>query len=398
MSAGMLPTSHVPLSSEIIAEIATRARNALGGIAPAQSGIAESSWFWVNAKRTDGGRTLPEYYLVYFLLVDLLAFPATGQDEKVAWSVPISFGGKTFVIEHRKMGLGIFCPNPKHSELEASDIARRIRSACKRAIGYFRELAMRGVVQGQLNIANLHEDLYGRYLFLQSMHGESVSNLERLHAIRSGRAKDTSNQMARPGDYFELGRQCDWLSRSVFEAFFAWTEHVFVHLAAMRGVVQNGEALLELTGAEWADKFKAAFPITESPWKAHFDALLTVRQEHRNLTTHGAFGKDGRAFTFHSGAGAVPVRLDDSTLNGVTIVPRAKQPSQEQGLAILRDFLDSLSSGKTREYLKYLESGLPTILTLAARGDYRAAAQASQMDDLIEYWGRARDDAANMDW
>jgi hypothetical protein len=36
------------------------------------------------AARTDGGRDLPPYYLVYFLLVDLLGFEDLGQWEKVA--------------------------------------------------------------------------------------------------------------------------------------------------------------------------------------------------------------------------------------------------------------------------------------------------------------------------
>jgi len=62
--------------------------------------------FLFDAKRTDAGRSLPPYYLVYFLLVDLLAFRNIGQFEKVAWSVPVEYKGRAFLIEHRKFRAG----------------------------------------------------------------------------------------------------------------------------------------------------------------------------------------------------------------------------------------------------------------------------------------------------
>ena len=49
----------------------------------------------------------PEYYLVYFLLVDLLGFKCYGRGEKVAWSTPVEIEGQHFLIEHRKLGLGV---------------------------------------------------------------------------------------------------------------------------------------------------------------------------------------------------------------------------------------------------------------------------------------------------
>ena len=65
----------------------------------------------ILSARTEAGRGLPPYYLVYFLLVDLLKFPSLGQWEKTAWTVPVRFRGRLYGIEHRKMGLGVFEPN-----------------------------------------------------------------------------------------------------------------------------------------------------------------------------------------------------------------------------------------------------------------------------------------------
>src|SRR5258708_17792639 len=60
-----------------------------------------------SAQRSSAGQMLPDYYLVYFLLVELLGFRDLGRSEKLAWSVPIDFHGKAYLIEHRKFGVGI---------------------------------------------------------------------------------------------------------------------------------------------------------------------------------------------------------------------------------------------------------------------------------------------------
>jgi hypothetical protein len=77
-----------------------RATRAISPLSPGDDG----SYFF--GQRTAAGRELPQYYLVYFLLVDLLGFPSTGVQEKIAWSVPVKLGDKHLIIEHRKMGLG----------------------------------------------------------------------------------------------------------------------------------------------------------------------------------------------------------------------------------------------------------------------------------------------------
>ena len=88
--------------------IRTAAGKALEPILPVSDLTAAPKDLLLTAQRTEAGRQLPPYYLVYFLLVDLLGFRNLGQFEKLAWSVPIDYNGKAFLIEHRKFGLGIF--------------------------------------------------------------------------------------------------------------------------------------------------------------------------------------------------------------------------------------------------------------------------------------------------
>ena len=61
---------------------------------------------WRSAHRRERRPAAP--VLVYFLLVELLGFRDFGREEKVAWSVPVNFGGRPYGIEYRKLGLGIF--------------------------------------------------------------------------------------------------------------------------------------------------------------------------------------------------------------------------------------------------------------------------------------------------
>jgi len=77
--------------------------------------------------RTKAGENLPIYYLVYFLLVELLEFGHGGRWEKVAWTIPVDYDGHFALVEHRKMGLGIFSPASPEDELAAQGIVKAIQ-------------------------------------------------------------------------------------------------------------------------------------------------------------------------------------------------------------------------------------------------------------------------------
>ena len=62
----------------------------------------------VGGHRTKAGSRLPEYYLVYFLLVDLLGFDYVGKDEKVAWAIPVDLRGQLLSIETSEIWLRCF--------------------------------------------------------------------------------------------------------------------------------------------------------------------------------------------------------------------------------------------------------------------------------------------------
>jgi len=118
-----------------------------------------------GAKRTYAGRKLPPYYLVYFLLVDLLGFNNLGRFDKTAWSVPVEYKGKAFLIEHGKFGVGVFAATLPADEPAAAEIVRLIRRAVKAAQPYFDWIAKQAAKASRLNVVNRSDKLYERLDF-----------------------------------------------------------------------------------------------------------------------------------------------------------------------------------------------------------------------------------------
>ncbi len=111
-------------------------------------------------ERTDGGRELPEQFLIYFLLHDLLGFKAYGQFEKIAWAIPIDYKGKTFMISHRKFGVGIFSSKTIENEKYAREIVQLIKKGINAAEPYFEHLIEEAILSSKLNLENRNYHLY----------------------------------------------------------------------------------------------------------------------------------------------------------------------------------------------------------------------------------------------
>jgi hypothetical protein len=78
----------------------------------------------------------------------------------------------------------------------------------------------------------------------------------------------------------------------------------------LQGKLKTGKDVANLAAAEWSEKVKTAIGLDDVEMKSLFDELLIIRRQIRNYMAHGALGKQGEAFEFHSSAGAVPVILN----------------------------------------------------------------------------------------
>lgn len=393
-------TASRPLPPEMEV-IRAKALRALREVRPVQRDTRAASNLWADSKRTDAGRRLPQYYLVYFLLVELLGFPHKGAEEKVAWTIPLDYRGTLYTIEHRKMGLGLFIPDPDAHAAEANEIVNRIDKAAKEALPFFEWLANQQVAQSAVNVANHSQALHQRYMFLrESAQAKFDAAEERQAESRAAAAQMTSlsdwPKLHLLGIRFEP--EGDWLALSAVEAFFSWTEHALIHLAILQGRVTTASQVATLAAGDWTGKFKAALDLTDVGAPALFDRILAVRQDLRNHVAHGAFGKQGEALSFHSRAGAVPVLL-----------PQRAGPRHFRfghGLAFdarrVFDVLDEFEAfmfagarAPARVFL--LEERYSTVLTMAAT--YAIAMQSNtEMRDFLRHWGDQVDRSANMDW
>lgn len=134
------------------------------------------------AKRTDASGDLPEPYLVYFMLVDLLDFKDLGRWEKLAYSIPVDFNGTAYLVEHRKFGLGLFSADPEAQEDDAKAIVHLIRKAVKAAQPYFEHLANEAAEGSRLNLRNHSRAHYDRYIYFRKIFRE---NIERRRSTRN---------------------------------------------------------------------------------------------------------------------------------------------------------------------------------------------------------------------
>ena len=372
---------------------------------------AESRGLFLSS-RTDGGRDLPPYYLVYFLLVDLLRFNDLGQSEKTSWTVPVRYCGRLYAIEHRKMGLGIFAPNldPKatsnappteEAETDAREISALIKKGVTAAEPYFEWRAEQAADGIPFNVVNNSDWLFDRYEFFRDRFKTLSAEAElrkKETDVRNGTLEGGTGVTSWSFPSYVLREQAKWNAQAAVEAFFSSTEHVFVHLAILQGRLHSGGDVADMAEADWKTKFKTALDVTDAQTKEHYDNLLDLRRQIRNFMAHGAFGKNGEAFRFHSGAGAVPLLLTGRTMHRYALTAKPAF-DESSALAEIEEFIAHLWSGVRLPARCYVYSTLPSILTYVADGKYgRAMQSVDDMKGFVERLTHEFDSAANMDW
>lgn len=406
----MPATQPLPSNLRPVREKALDALKEVQPAGPPRSNTEAKALFF--ASRTDAGRHLPEYYLVYFLLVDLLQYPSLGQWEKVAWSIPIRYKDRLYSIEHRKFGIGVFAPshdpnarmstNPSYDdEIDSAEIVCAIKKAISIATPYFEWLASEAASTHQINVTNKSTELYERYIYFRDQFRLLLDNANkqkdeaRFKKWSLPNASDPTLEAAtKTASRFEA--ICN--AQAAIEAFFAWTEHLFIHIAILQGGLLTGEDVATLAKANWGDKFKAAIDMTPCKMKQHYDRLLSLRTQVRNFMAHGAFGKNGEAFEFHSGAGSVPILLSSQPKSRYAFTGGSIF-DEETAIADIEAFVEYLWKGKYSPAKTYIFSGLPSTLTFAVDGSYKRAMQSDEeMMEFVEYLEHQVDRSANMDW
>lgn len=379
------------------------AKHAISPIKPLDDKMVDQGYSQWWGKRTQASQSLPPYYLVYFLLVELLGFRDLGQGEKVAWSVPIDFQDQPYVIEHRKFGLGLFVDDPVSKEQPATQIVALIKRGIKIAEPYYEWRAKKAMQTSEVNVTNNGPWLFSRYEYLRDLYrdksAEAESRRDEWYAATSYDGTGSTTTTTRP--YYKLKNKAAWLALAAIDAFFSWTEQVFIHLAILHGRISTGQQVADLASEDWDVKFKQALDLTEPGMKGTYDDLIEIRRQLRNFMAHGAFGKQGEAFTFHSPVGTIPVRLIRSQAKFLySITNTSPAFNDDAAIQTIDRFITShlWSNGRETARTYIQEEGLPLILTMSANGTYTAAMQSpDDMAEFVTFLTRIMDDAANMD-
>ena len=217
-------------------------------IIPANKKTTTAVDFMFNAKRTKAGFKLPPYYIIYFLFIKLLKFKNLGRSEKTAWSIPIDYNGKLFLIEYRKMGLGLFAYDVIKEEKQAEEILSIINKASKKAEPYFNFIAQLKVNGSNLNVNNNSWQLRDRFEFFLSEYKKLSTVLETVD--------DYSEE-------YTIKMQANWMALATIDAFFSWTEHIFIHIAILQGKLTTGKSVTDMAVSEWKSKYKLIFDISK---------------------------------------------------------------------------------------------------------------------------------------
>jgi hypothetical protein len=376
---------------------------ALGPVRAASSSTRFPKDFELVARRTRAEAQLPAHYLCWFLFAELLQFPRWGQSEKVAWSVLIDFGGEPYLLEHAKFGMRLLTDDHPHSEEGAAEIVSRINRALKPALPFFEQIAQEAVEGSHVSIYNRCRDLRDRYEFLRECHEAKICEIQ----VSGDKRIELPHEGWRGRRFLYVGdeaqRLCiesEHLGISAVEAYFSWTEHVFVHLAVLTGNANSAKEVVDIAASDWDRKFRAALGESDGPQKLVYDRMIVLRREIRNFVAHGAFGKDGAAFLFHSRAGAVPLLLPHDR----------KKKKFGLGLGLEFDFSQVFSQFDQFEQVLWSppraparllleETSLDTVMSFARDGGYAEAMQTEEaMREFVIGLSHQFDRAANMDW
>lgn len=382
-----------------LALVRENALRAIGAIKPTDNNTQADKEFLFNAQRTITGQILPAPYLVYFLFVELLGFNTNVKFEKTAWSVTIDYKGIAYLIEHRKFGLGIFSHDAESQKTQAKEIVNLIQKSLKAANPFFEYKASEAVKNPSLNVVNHSLELYGRYKFLLSEYEKKYQEaIDRRDECVINKLSDLSATFSYPAR--KLRNESKWLAQAAIEAFFSWTEHIFIHIAILERQLLTGAEVDNLANQNWTEKFKKALDINDNVTKKHLDALISIRRQSRNFVAHGSFGKQGEAFSFHSAAGAVPVLLKHQNIVNPFTLSGEIDLDEDIAINSIKAFIDHLWTDNREPLRLYIqESNLPLILPMASDGTYEKAMSSTQnMENLIDKLNYHFDKSANMDF
>src|SRR5690606_18721558 len=157
------------------------------------------------------------------------------------------------LIEHRKFGVGVFAQDLSKDEPQAERIVTLIKKGVKVAEPYFEWLADQAAQSSKLNVSNRSRELFDRFEFFLKTYRETAKEAEDRKDERHKTERTTPDGGQSWSVYFpafNLRREARWYAMAAIDAFFSWTEHIFIHMAILRGSIKTGVEVAELAESD----------------------------------------------------------------------------------------------------------------------------------------------------
>ena len=174
---------------------------------------------------------------------------------------PVDLDGVAYLIEHRKFGVGVFVQNKETDEPQAQRIVSLIKKGVTAAAPFFKWLAENAIQDSKLNVQNVSNKLFARYLYFRDSYREASTEADSLRkdyeaerqqrqlsiywnpSIKAEEELSTADYVAKyTFRHIRASQKASWLALAAIDAFFAWTEHIFIHIAILQGNITTGES------------------------------------------------------------------------------------------------------------------------------------------------------------
>lgn len=339
-----------------------------------------------NIKILNLKQPLPKYYFIYLLFFHLLGFDNFEKLEKTKWSVLFEYKRNIFLIKYSKFGLsiGLFFDGRDVDEL-AKNLPISMAKAVEAAKPFFEWKAKSMIRTSKITVCNYSSDFFKKmYYFINKFkqRRDEVENWKSVEMVQGLLKKSRIDAL----EYYAEPDDIRWLAIAAIEAFFSWTEHIFIHLIILNGKVLTGSSIIEMIELEWPKKFKKAIEIKDDKemYKI-YNSLSKIKQSVRNFNSHGALGKGGEAFHFHSGSGAIPIALNHDAKKAQIEISDRFTFDYVDVIKTIESFNGLIWKGREPEEMYIQHSDLPLILTLVRDGTYQKAIQSNEsMRELID--------------
>jgi hypothetical protein len=185
-----------------------------------------------------------------------------------------------YLIEYPKSGLGVFAGDTANGEQQARRIVGLLKRGTKAAAPFFKWMADSAIQESKVNIRNVARILFERYVYFRDHFAknlvEAQENKKEYDVLQNqlelpmGVYSLKASQNTSPSEliamftfpWARMSQNSNWLALATIDSFFAWTEHIFIHLAILQGHIVTGQEVTRLAEAEWSVKFKCALNIS----------------------------------------------------------------------------------------------------------------------------------------